>query len=139
VNNWHSVRVGLDAAVEVGRFKFSVDAAYLPYVYLDGSDAHWLRIDPTATYVGAFTGPIPEDGTGWGYQLEAVLSYRLNDYFSVGLGGRYWHMETKGLTHFEGHVVGFAARPQPVHWKNDNLGVFLQTSVKFGPYLLGGN
>ena len=45
---------------------------------------------------------------------------------SVGLGARYWHMETNGNTHFEGHVVGVGASPQPVHWKIDNFGVFLQ-------------
>ena len=39
-----------------------------------------------------------------------------------------------GLTHFEDHVVGIVALPQPVDWKIDNLGMFLQLSVKFGPY-----
>jgi hypothetical protein len=65
-----------------------------------------------------------------------VLSYRVNDFVSVGLGGRYWHMQTSGLTHFEGHVNGFLASPQPVDWKTDSLGVFLQTGLKFGPYPL---
>ena len=62
VNNWNSVRVGIDAAYEINRFKLAVDAAWLPYVYLAGSDAHWLRINPLV--VGAFSGPIPEGGTG---------------------------------------------------------------------------
>ena len=35
VNNWNSVRVGIDAAYEINRFKLAVDAAWLPYVYLD--------------------------------------------------------------------------------------------------------
>ena len=43
-------------------------------------------------------------------------------------------MQTKGLTHFEGHINGFEALAQPVDWKTDNYGVFLQTSLKFGPY-----
>jgi hypothetical protein len=135
VNNWHSVRVGLDAEVEFGnRLKLNVDAAWLPYVALFGSDAHWLRIDPTTP--GGFTGPLPEDGNGWGYQVDGFASYRISDWLSFGLGGRYWHMETKGHTHFEGHVVGFAALPQVVSWKTDNFGVFVQTSVKLGPYPL---
>ena len=137
VNNWNSVRVGIDAAYEINRFKLAVDAAWLPYVYLAGSDAHRLRINPLV--VGAFSGPIPEDGTGWGYQLEGVLSYRVNDFLSVGIGGRHWHMQATGLTHFEGRVVGFNPLPQPVDWKLNNFGAFIQASVKLGPYPVIGN
>jgi hypothetical protein len=84
--------------------------------------------------LGAFSGPIPEDGIGWGFQLEGLVSYRVTDQFSVGVGGRYWHMEATGSTHFEGRVVGFNALPQAVDWKLDNFGAFIQASVKLGPY-----
>jgi len=131
-NNWNSLRVGLDGDVDITkRLKLSLDAAWLPLVMLDGTDAHWLRI---STFPGDFSGPIPEDGTGWGYQLEGVLSYRVTDAISVGIGGRYWHMQTSGNTHFEGHVNGVQAFPQPVDWKTDSYGMFLQTGLKFGPY-----
>jgi outer membrane protease len=131
-NTWDSLRVGLNGEVDITQqLKLSVDAAWLPVVWLNGTDSHWLRI---SNFVGDFNGPLPEDGTGWGYQLEGILSYRLTDYVTVGIGGRYWHMQTKGLTHFEGRVNGFLAQPQPVDWKNDNYGVFFQTGVKFGPY-----
>ena len=134
VNRWNSLRVGLEASVDFNsRFRFTVDAAYLPIVWLDGADSHYLRIGPLP---GDFTGPIPEDGKGWGYQLEAALNYRLTDIMNVGIGGRYWHMEAKGSTHFEGHIVGFMAAPQPVNWRVDHFGVFFQTSVKLGPYPL---
>ena len=53
---------------------------------------------------------------------------------SVGAGGRYWHVEAKGHTHFEGHVVGVNAQPQVVHWRADHFGGFIQASIKFGPY-----
>jgi hypothetical protein len=43
-------------------------------------------------------------------------------------------METNGFTHFEGHVVGFNASPQPVHWKVDNVGAIMQATWKLGPY-----
>jgi hypothetical protein len=43
-------------------------------------------------------------------------------------------MQTQGLTHFENHVVGIAALPQPVEWKVDNFGMFVQMSLAFGPY-----
>ena len=131
-NNWNSLRLGLDGSVDITkRLKFSVDAALLPAVWLDGTDSHWLRI---GNQPGDFNGPIPEDGTGWGYQLEGVLSFQVTDYMSVRVGGRYWHAQTKGLTHFEGHVNGFLASPQPVNWKTDNAGVFFQTALRFGPY-----
>jgi len=133
-NDWQSLRVGLDASVNFDqRWRLNVDAAYLPYVHLSGTDAHWLRI---GTAPGAFTGPVPDIGNGWGYQLDGFLSYRLNDWVDIGVGGRYWHMEANGFTHFEGHVVGVAAVPQVVKWKTDNIGVFFQTSVRLGPYPL---
>jgi hypothetical protein len=133
-NNWNSLRVGLNGEVDVTRrLKLSLDGAWLPMVWLNGTDSHWLRI---SNLPGDFSGPIPEDGTGWGYQLEGVLSYRMTDAISVGIGGRYWHMQTNGNTHFEGHVNGVQAFPQPVNWKSDSFGVFLQTGLKFGPYPL---
>jgi hypothetical protein len=131
-NNWSSFRVGLDGDVDITkRLRLSLDAAVLPAVWLNGTDAHWLRISQLP---GDFSGPIPEDGTGWGYQLEGVLSYRVTDTLNVGIGGRYWHMQASGNTHFEGHVNGFLAFPQPVDWKADSYGVFVQTGLKFGPY-----
>jgi outer membrane protease len=132
-NNWYSVRLGVDAMVELGRFRLSVDAAVSPYVWLYGSDTHWLRV---GNQPGDFTGPVPEDGTGWGYQIDAFLAYQVNEVLSVGIGGRYWYMQTRGFTHFEDHVVGFAVSPQRVDWKVENFGVFLQASLKLGPYSL---
>ena len=131
-NTWHALRVGLEGDVKLSdRLKLNMEAAWLPYVMLDGADTHWLRI---GSFPGDFTGPVPEDGKGWGYQLEAVLSYQLTNNLSFGIGGRYWHLETSGDTHFENHVVGFTAFPQPVKWKSDHYGLFLQGSFKFGPY-----
>jgi Omptin family len=131
-NNWHSWRLGIDAAFEpFERMKVGVDAAWLPYVWLDGADSHWLRIGTD------FTGPIPENGTGNGYQIDAVISYNLTPTSSIGIGGRYWHMEADGDTHFEGHTIGSSASPQPVRWKTDHYGMFVQANFKFGPYLSG--
>jgi len=39
-NNWYSLRIGFDASAEIDRWKFSVDAALLPYVWLSGVDTH---------------------------------------------------------------------------------------------------
>jgi outer membrane protease len=131
-NDWHSLRLGLDANVELSkRVKFSVEGAWLPYVSLGGADTHWLRIGVP----GGFTGPVPEDGKGWGYQFEGVLSYKVNDFASFGVGGRYWHMQTtEGHTHFENHVVTGTGLAQELRWSVDHYGIFLQGSIAFGPY-----
>ena len=135
-NHWNSLRVGLDATIRLGGpFSLTLDAAWLPYVKLNGGDSHWLRI---GTSPGSFTGEIPEDGQGNGYQLEAALTYAVNRDVSVAVGGRYWRMDSNGLTHFEGNVVGANAFPQPVDWKVESYGVFVQGSFKFGPYPTSG-
>jgi outer membrane protease len=134
-NRWQSVRVGLDGSlVFAERFKLNAEAAYLPFVFLNGTDTHWLRI---GTAVGDFAGPIPENGKGQGYQFEVSLSYQVTEYASVGIGGRYWHMQANGNSNFQGNVVGETAFPQPVDWKTDILGVFVQAGLKFGPYPVG--
>jgi hypothetical protein len=134
-NTWNSLRVGANGEFKLNdRLKLGVDAAFLPYVALNGTDAHWLRIGNT---VGDFSGAIPEDGHGTGYQLEATLSYAMNELVDIGVGARYWHMQTVGNTHFEGRIVGVQAAPQPVDWKTDHFGVFLQAHLKLGPFPIG--
>lgn len=131
-NTWQALRVGLNADVPLfDRLRLNVDAAYLPYVWFSGSDSHLLRIGSTT---GAFTGAIPEDGHGWGYQIDAVLTYNINDNISIGIGGRYWHEEASGYTHFEGHVVNTVAAAQVLDWKTDHYGVFLQGTYRFDPF-----
>ncbi len=136
-NTYHSLRIGLDADIRLSdRLSLRLDGAYLPYVALHGADSHWLRI---GTSNGDFAGPIREDGQGHGYQLEAALNYAVDRNVSFAVGGRYWHLETKGDTHFEGNVIGFTASPQPVEWKSDIYGVFVQGSFRFGPYAAGSS
>ena len=136
-NQWHSLRIGMDADIRLfDRLSLRLDAAYLPYVKLSGQDTHWLRVGNAP---GDFTGPVPEDGHGRGYQLEAALSYAYSKDVSFAVGGRYWRMESEGLTHFENHVVGFKASPQPLNWSVESVGVFVQGSFKFGPYPTGGS
>jgi hypothetical protein len=88
---------------------------------------HWLRICPD---FGCFTGPLPEDGDGDGYQLEGILQYRPTDRVSLGLGGRYWHMETSGDTHFEGRVV--VSTPPLNRWTGRSISTACWRRQKFG-------
>ncbi len=128
-NNWNAVRVGVNGDVTFGQgWRLKGEAAVLPYVKFDGTDSHWLRICDST---GCFTGGLPEDGTGWGYQLEASLDYTLANHVTVGVGGRYWHMQASGSTHFEGRVVGYNTVAQPVDWKTDYYGLTAHAGWQF--------
>jgi len=121
-DTWQAVRVGLNADLPLfDRWRLNLEGAYLPYVWMDGSDNHLLRTD-----IGR---PVREDGHGWGYQLEALLSYQLTDAISLGVGARYWHFESKGAAHFEEIFVNGVE--QPLDFKANLYGGFLQGSYRF--------
>ncbi len=128
-NNWSALRVGMNGEMTFGKgWRLKGEAAVLPVLSFNGTDSHWLRICDTT---GCFTGGIPEDGTGWGYQLEAMLDYTLANHVTVGVGGRYWHMQSSGVTHFEDHVVGYTAAPQRVDWTTDYYGLTAHAGWQF--------
>jgi hypothetical protein len=118
-NNWNSARFGVTGDIRLGRVQIGGDAAIVRSS-LSGTDAHWLRI---GTDPGDFTGPVPEDGKGWGYQLEANATVQVTKRLTLGVGARYWHMESKGDTHFENHVVGGGGGPQGVDWQTTMYGL----------------
>lgn len=119
-DNWHAVRLGLAADIPiVEKLRLNIEGAYLPFVWLSGTDNHLLRPD--------LAGPIPEDGSGWGYQFEATLTYPITDAFTVGVGGRYWHMQTKGNADFSNS----GGTTQPLDFKLDLYGVYLQGGYRF--------
>ena len=123
-DTWQAVRLGLNANIPLAdRWRIDLEAAWLPYVWMNGTDNHLLRAD--------LPGPVPEDGTGWGYQLEALLSYRINDQISVGVGGRYWHLQSSGYAHFEDILAN--GGPQVLDFQVDHYGAFLQGTWHFGP------
>jgi hypothetical protein len=128
---WNAVRVGLNGVWKVDeRLKFTGEAAWLiPFSSLTASDAHFLRIGTD------FNGPTPEDGHGYGVQLEAILSYNVTDAFSVGVGARYWLIQTQnaGATeHFEESSIPPGFGPQALTVKTERYGGFIQASYTFG-------
>jgi len=122
-DTWQALRLGLAADIPLyDRFRLNVEGAWLPYVWMSGTDNHLLRPDIPI--------PIREDGHGWGYQLEAMLSYRYSNAISVGAGARYWHMQSSGSAHFE----DIGGMMQPLDFKANIYGVFVQGAYHFGPF-----
>ncbi len=116
INNWNAMRIGVNGEMTFGKgWRLKGEAAVLPLVILYGTDYHWLRIGSD------FSDGIPEDGTGWGYQLQTTLDYTLANHVTLGVGARYWHMETSGKSHFE--EVTSTGGPQRVDWKTDYFGL----------------
>lgn len=115
--HWHALRLGLAGEMRFDRLKLSAEAAYLPVVDLSGFDHHWLR---------ASINPLPQSGSGSGYFLQALLSYDLTQKISVGVGGRYWSMETgTGRTKFP------LLQASPTKFETHRAGAFLQASYAF--------
>ncbi len=116
---WHSLRLGLVGDMMLtDRLKLTAEGAVVPYTWLDAYDNHWLR--PTIN-------PLAETGHGYGFQVEALLSYQLTDAWSVGAGGRYWYLKTTSAqTQFPG--VG---APSPMQFTSERWGAFIQSSYKF--------
>jgi len=122
-DTWQAVRLGLSVDLPVAeRWRINLEGAWLPYVWFSGTDNHLLRPDLPI--------PISQDGHGWGYQFEGLLTYQFDNAISLGIGGRYWHMESSGGAHFE----VFGGSVQPLDFKTDIYGVFVQGSYRFGPF-----
>ena len=84
-------------------------------------EAAYLVTDQKALDIHYFTfGPDPAKGDGWGYQLEAILAYDVTSNFNVGVGGRWWHLETDARDAFN----------QVLKYDTDRYGVFVQGSLK---------
>lgn len=117
---WRVFRLGLTGDVMLtNRLKLSGEVAY---VTGDADIVDWHNSRPDIR-------GIREDSSGDGVQVEAILSYQVNPFFSLGLGGRYWTASGNGNSHFE-DKGGVA---QPINANSDRLGVFVQGSIKLDP------
>jgi opacity protein-like surface antigen len=116
-DTWQALRLGSAADFFVlPQVKVSADAAYLPYVWFDGTDNHVRRALLS-----------PEDGHGQGVQLDLMVSYAVTDRFNLGVGGRYWSMwTTRGELNFGGSFI------IPQRFTFEQAAVLVQGSYKFG-------
>jgi hypothetical protein len=116
--HWHNARFGLVGEAWMGNWKLTGEAAAL-YTTLRATDSHVL----------AFPVDRPQQGTGWGVQLEALAQYYVTQNFSLGVGGRYWYMEAKGTHTFNIPPNVFIPRGE---FYTERYGVFVQAAYKFG-------
>lgn len=110
-SKWTALRLGAVADFYLTQdLKLTVDAAY-------------ARVRQKAVDIHYFTlGVTPSDGWGHGFELESLISYQVTQSFNIGVGGRWWHYETK-LNDPTGQLL---------EYKTDRFGVFVQGSMKFG-------
>jgi hypothetical protein len=131
-SRWQFARLGLLTEVKVfDCLKLSAEVAWLPYAQLSAQDIHWLRL---GSGLLDLSGPIPEGGGGAGVQIESIVSYQVSDKITFGLGGRFWSLQTRGVTEFESVIVGAQAPgPQPLNFRTSRYGGFAQGAYRFGP------
>ena len=78
---YNSLRVGFLSQFDLTRrLSLTSEAAYLPVVHFTGTDVHDAR---------ELIGP-ESSKRGDGAMLQVILQYQLNDYWNLGVGGRYW-------------------------------------------------
>jgi hypothetical protein len=109
-DHWDLLRLGGTADVMVGdRVKLTVDGAYV-HAYQSAVDDHFFTF-----------GVDPSSGTGDGFQIDAIASYQFSDALSVGVGGRWWHIDSHAIDSFQQLEV----------YHTDRYGVFVQGSYRF--------
>ncbi len=109
-NEYTSIRFGLAGDVRLSqKLKLAAEGAYL-LVDHDNLDTHYLTF-----------GPLPAHGDGTGYQLEALLSYDMYEMSNVGIGARWWQLETD---------VNIDSGGQLETYDVSRYGVFLQAGVR---------
>jgi hypothetical protein len=108
-DNWNLLRVGATVDAMLGdRVKLTADAAY-------------VRANQKAVDDHFFTfGLDPASGSGNGFQIDAIVSYQFTTALSVGVGGRWWHLNTSAIDDFQ----------QLETYSTDRFGAFVQGSYK---------
>jgi opacity protein-like surface antigen len=117
---WNSLRLGINAELQISEnLNFVLDAAYL-YAYLLGHDFHNLRPDIRGEFF---------EGVGHGLQLDMAFNWFATPNFSMGIGARWWDIKTTGYAHFEESAV--QGRPQYMDTSQKNYGLIVQSQYRF--------
>ena len=124
-STWQALRLGLNADLPiVDRWRVDLEGAWLP---MSGIRARTVTCcSPRSASI-----PIRQDGHGWGYQLEAILSYQSSTRRSASASAGATGTCRAKVTRISRTLGG---SPQPLDFKVDIYGVFLQGSYRFGPF-----
>ena len=103
---WRALRVGFAGDFVIrGTTRLALDLAFSPYAKVRNEDSHYQRAD---------LGPVPNiilEGEGWGVQWDAELRHEIRRRTELGVGVRYWHMETTKGTRQLPNVPSFPETP----------------------------
>src|SRR5262249_33570359 len=104
-DNWNLLRVGATADLMLGdHVKLTADAAWV-HAWQKAVDDHFLMF-----------GVDPATGTGNGFQVEGIASYQFTNALGLGVGGRWWHLDTNAVDSVQ----------QLLTYRTDRYGVFVQ-------------
>jgi outer membrane protease len=110
-NKYRSLRLGLAGDGRLSdRLSWAAEAAYLITDH-ENLDVHHFTF-----------GPAPAEGDGNGFQLEAALLYQMTPAFNLGLGARWWQMNTD--------VVIPSFGNQPETYDVGRQGIFVQGGLR---------
>jgi hypothetical protein len=128
--SWTSWRVGLTGTAILNRWvNLTLEGAWVPRAHSTDDDTHLLRTCPVGAGPGCL-GPGPNvrlSGEGSGFQLEGVANFQLTDQFGLGVGARYWKLESSGDITFGTPPIGTLPLN---HLDSSRYGVFAQGSFK---------
>src|SRR5262245_4777347 len=127
--SWTSWRVGLTGTAVLNRWvSLTLEGAWVPRARSTDDDSHLLRTCPVGP--PGCLGPAPNirlSGDGSGFQLEGIANFQLTDQFGLGVGARYWKLESSGDITFG--TPPLANLPLN-HLDSSRYGVFAQGSFK---------
>ena len=124
--NFHSMRLGIAGEVTFfDRLRFNAEAAWLPFVKANGTDAHWLEI---GNQFGGFRARYRRTGAATASRSRHRWRSRRRR-ISASARARL-HLQTKGIADFGGQVIGFPAAAQPLTFTTDRSGRYAQAAYR---------
>ncbi len=114
---WVAPRIGLATEFAItDRLTLSGTVAVSPLAFHWSTENQWQSPE---------VNPITARGRGYGYQLQAALTYAFTERFVVGVGGRYWMFHADGATNGPG-------APQRQATTSRHFNVFLEVAFFLG-------